>query len=347
MWSRAYEMNAAYCIAEVGPWASGSSQFSILSLRGAAKAAGKPWGVFHAPWGPDGCTSYIDVKDWSWQAPRESMDSSGWPIGPEKGPSSALQRRIFFHAYLAGAWTLHEEWGAEGNLLDWEKGTLSPYGLATKDFLDFQEQNPDPGEPYTPIALIHDATTPLPVMEPWLQFKARLFTNAAADTENGKREDCGGAEAACYAPCAAPEIFDVLPSSASDSLLSTYAVKISVSQASMNDGSAWSAFEKAIKEYTPFACQTNMPKQVLKKADGSWVIGLQNPWGARRGDAYGLGSILNEECTTTDTLTFKKAIKSVKQLYAWPASTSVVEDKGAVRATVGPGGVLIIEVATE
>ena len=144
-WSIFYKFGAAYCIAEVGPWASNQTQFAIASLRGAAKAAGKPWGVFFAPWGPKGCTCFIPPAQISWQVPEKTLIDSNWPIGPQYGCSSAMQRRIFFHAYLSGAHTLHEEWGAEDNLLDWDKGTLSSYGLVTRDFLDFQDANPDVG----------------------------------------------------------------------------------------------------------------------------------------------------------------------------------------------------------
>jgi hypothetical protein len=131
-WHAFYKFGAAYGLAEVGVWASSQSQFAIAALRGAAKAAGKPWGVCLAPWGPKGCTSFIPVKDVSWRCDEAFLANTNWPVGSQFGFSSALQRRICFHSYLSGAHTLHEEWGAEDNLLDWEQCRLSSYGKATK-----------------------------------------------------------------------------------------------------------------------------------------------------------------------------------------------------------------------
>ena len=92
-------------------------------------------GHFFAPWGPKGVTCFIPERT------SRGSAASPRPDG-KKGPSSALQRRIFFHAYLSGAHTLHEEWGGEGNLLDWDQGKISSYGKVTRDLLDFQEAHP-------------------------------------------------------------------------------------------------------------------------------------------------------------------------------------------------------------
>ena len=159
-WHQFYKLGARRCIAELGVWASSKSQFAIASLRGAARAAGKPWGIFYAPWGPEGCTAMVPESEWSWNCPLSFFEGTGWPMGPERGPSTALQRRLFFHAYLSGAWTLHEEWGAECNLWDWENARLTCCGNVTEALLDFQEQCPDVGEPYTPLALVLDTRVP-------------------------------------------------------------------------------------------------------------------------------------------------------------------------------------------
>ena len=152
MWHAFYKFGASYSLGEMGPGSSTRSQFAVACLRGSAKAAGKPWGIFFAPWCPKGVTCFIPPRDQSWQDYNPG-DGTG-------GPSSALQRRIFFHTYLSGAHTLHEEWGCEGNLLDFDAGTISSYGKVTRDLLDFQEANPDVGEPYTPAALAQDASVP-------------------------------------------------------------------------------------------------------------------------------------------------------------------------------------------
>ena len=351
-WHTFYKWGAAFGLAEVGPWASEQSQFVIASLRGAAKAAGKPWGVFFAPWGPKGCTSFIPEQDWSWNCPRRLLDASEWPVGPELGCSSAMQRRIFFHAYLSGAHTLHEEWGAEGNLTDWDKGMLSSYGLVTRDLLDFQEANPDIGEPYTPIALVLDARIPPPDAQPWDRLIKALYQNGPADSANAARKDNGQAEVPCYPPCVIPEVFDIVPSDASEQLWARYKEVIRVgpgdapapAKAYPEDQLA-DHIIAAAKELSPFSRTSHLIMQVnRRRADAAWIIGLYNPWGAVRGDVFGTGSILDTGCTQRDALHAKFPIKSARVLHAWPKESGLERKGDELQATVGPGGLLIAEV---
>jgi len=351
-WHTFYKWGAAFGLAEVGPWASEQSQFAIASLRGAAKAAGKPWGVFFAPWGPKGCTSFIPEQDWSWNCPRQILDACAWPVGPELGCSSAMQRRIFFHAYLSGAHTLHEEWGAEGNLTDWDKGTLSSYGLVTRDLLDFQEANPDIGEPYTPIALVLDARIPPPDAQPWDRLIKALYQHGPADSANAARKDNGQAEVTCYPPCVIPEVFDIVPADAPEPLWARYQAVIRVepgdtpasAQACPEDQLA-DRLIAAAKELSPFRRTSHLIMQInRRRADAAWIIGLYNPWGAVRGDVFVTGSILDPGCTQRDVLQAKFSIKSARVLHAWPKESRLERQGDELHATVGPGGLLIVEV---
>lgn len=355
-WHIFYGWGAAYGLAEVGPWASQQTPFAIASLRGAAKAAGRPWGVFFAPWGPDGCTSFVPEQDWSWNCPKKWLDDSKWPVSPEVGPSTALQRRIFFHAYLSGAHTLHEEWGAEGNLTNWDEGTLSSYGRVTRDLLDFQDAHPDVGEPYTPIALVLDPCIPPPDAGPWTKLKEALFRAGDAEQVVAARAAAGRPEAACYPPCAVPEVFDVVPSDAPQTTWARYKEVIAI-------GDGWrtlpagakvyavaeqpGAVLAAAREVTPFTRSTHMPMQINhRQADGAWILAFYNPWGARRGDVYGVGSILDDGCTMHDRLRAKFPVKSAKAIHAWPAGSGVMVRGDELAVTVGPGGTLVVEVAT-
>jgi len=353
-WHIFYKWGAAYGLAEVGPWASAQTQFAIASLRGAAKAAGRPWGVFFAPWGPGGCTSFIPEKDWSWNCPKKWLDDSKWPVGPEVGPSSALQRRIFFHAYLSGAHTLHEEWGAEGNLTDWDQGTLSSYGRVTRDLLDFQDAHPDVGEPYTPIALVLDPTVPPPDPKPWARLKERMFCSGDAERAIASRPAAGREETACYSPCAVPEVFDVVPADAPAEVWRAYRQVMAMgdSRAFLPPGAQlYPAAEQpdrvlaAARELSPFSRLTHMPMQInYRRADGAWVVGLYNPWGAKRGDVYGVGSILDEGCTMRDVLRANFRVKSARVIHAWPAASGARLRGDELHVTVGSGGTLVLEV---
>ncbi|MCC6821160.1 MAG: twin-arginine translocation signal domain-containing protein [Verrucomicrobia subdivision 3 bacterium] len=351
-WHSFYQWGAAFGLAEVGPWASEQSQFAIASLRGAAKAAGKPWGIFFAAWGPKGCTSFIPEADWSWNCPRRILDASEWPVGPELGCSSALQRRIFFHAYLSGAHTLHEEWGAEGNLTDWDQGTLSSYGRVTRDLLDFQEAHPDLGEPYTPIALVLDARIPPPDVRPWDRLLKALYQPGPADIANAARPANGQAEVACYPPCVVPELFDIVPSTAPEPLWARYQTVIRAEPGATPAAAPFCPEAQlaerllaAARELSPFRRTSHLILQVnRRRADGAWIIGLYNPWGAVRGDVFGTGSLLDPGCTQRDVLRATFSIKSARELYAWPEASRLERHGDELHATVGPGGVLIAEI---
>jgi hypothetical protein len=351
-WHKFYQLGARRCIAELGVWASSKSQFAIASLRGAARAAGKPWGIFFAPWGPEGCTAMAPENEWSWQCPLSFFEGTGWPMGPERGPSTALQRRLFFHAYLSGAWTLHEEWGAECNLTDWESARLSCCGRVTETLLDFQEKFPDVGEPYTPLALVLDARVPTPDTSLWMEIKTGLFQNSAEDARCAARKNSGIAEADCYAPCVVPEIFDIVPSDAPETVWKRYQEVIQIGAGTHPNARVFPQ-ERQLKEIvssarrlSPFERSTHLPMQINhRRKDGAWIIGIYNPWGARRGDVGNVGSLLDGDCAQRETLRPKFSMKSAKVLHAWPAGTELIRSGDDLQLKVGPGGTLILEIA--
>ncbi|OJW25859.1 MAG: hypothetical protein BGO49_22440 [Planctomycetales bacterium 71-10] len=338
-WPAFYRFGAASCFVEVGPWASSQTQFAIASARGAARAAGRPWGVFYAPWGPVGCTSWVEPSESSWRAPRASLDASGWPVGPDKGPSSAFQRRTFFHAYLSGAYTLHEEWGAEDNLSDIDAGVLSSYGKVTRDLLDFQDANPDVGEPFTPIALVVEAILP-PAAGAVAGVKAALFAPSDFDRARAARPSANKAEADCYPPMTLPEVFDVVPGDAPAALLEGYAAVIPAGAAD-----AAGRLREAVDRLCPFRRASTLPMQVNRRAsDGAWILALYNPWGATRGDVERTGSVLDPECLQSDVIAAAAGVNSLRVLHAWPEGTGAKREGAGIACEVGPGGTLILEV---
>jgi hypothetical protein len=350
-WHQFYKFGARRCIAELGVWASAKSQFAIASLRGAARAAGKPWGIFFAPWGPEGCTAMVDEKYWTWQCPLSFFEGTGWPMGPDRGPSTALQRRLFFHAYLSGAWTLHEEWGAECTFVDWESARLSCCGRVTEALLDFQEKYPDVGEPYTPLALVLDARVPTTDYALWMDIKSGLFQNTGEDARCAARKDSGIAEADCYAPCIVPEVFDIVPSDAPDTVWKNYQEVIQVGAGTHPNAKVFPR-EKQLTEVissanrlSPFERSTHLPMQINhRRKDGAWIIGLYNPWGARRGDIANVGSLLDADCAQREKLRPKFSVKSAKVLHAWPPETALTHATDGLEVVVGPGGTLIAEI---
>ncbi len=341
VWHAFYKLGARYGLAEVGPWASQQSQFAIASLRGAARAAGRPWGVFFAPWGPRGCTSFVPESDWSWQCPKKFFDALNWPVDANSGPSTALQRRIFFHTYLSGAWTLHEEWGAEGNLADWEQARLSCNGRVTRDFLDFQEQNPDVGEPYTPLALALDPRMPTRAAEEWANLKTALFQPDATGRALAARKTSHSLEAGCYAPCVVPEVFDIVPADAPHQVWSNYREVVEVGSTNFSPEQVIALAEKL----SPFELTAHLPLQINRRQrDGAWILGLYNPWGTKRGDVESVGSMLDDGCTVRAIIRCKSQVQSLEILHGWPDGSTASRRGDEIEVVIGPGGTLVLAV---
>jgi hypothetical protein len=343
-WGAMFALGARYGLAEQGVWASPQGQLSIASLRGAARAYGRPWGVFFAPWGPDGNTAFTPPQDWAWQCPLAFLKKAGWPVGPTYGASTALQRRLFFHAYVSGAWTLHEEWGSDTTFTDWSGAKLSSSGQVVRELLDFQAAHPDVGEPYTPLALLLDAPEASADPTAWNPVRAALFRGGQVDTALSKLEDAGAAEAGCYCPCSVPEVFDVVPSDAPPDALRAYEKVIPV-RAGASDLAA--DVVRAARALSPIDRTSAMVMQINHRAsDGAWIVALHNPWGGRRGDVYNIGSILNDRCAQTDTLRPRFSFKRARAIYAWPMASALdaeTSDRDKLNVRVGPGGTLVLE----
>lgn len=338
-WPFFYHLGAHSCLVEVGPWASYQTQFSIASARGAARALGKPWGVFYAPWGPKGCTSWFSPEKSSWRVDESVFSDKPWPIGPEFGPSSAFQHRTFLHSYLSGAHTLHEEWGAECNLVDLDSPKLSSYGKVTQAFLDFQDSHPDVGVPYTPIAL-QSSKGPKPNPEEWTSLQGAMFARSAFDNEQANLPNANKSETYCYPPMAVPEIFDILPGDAPDSLLRHYREVIPASATDAVD-----RFKEAVARLCPFQQASTMPMQVNHRPkDGAWILGLYNPWGAMRGEVENIGTLFDATRAQSDVIQVKSGIEKMRIIHAWPENTDAKQSNQTIEYTIAPGGALVLEV---
>jgi hypothetical protein len=221
----------------------------------------------------------------------------------------------------------------------------------TQALLEFQDKYPDVGEPYTPLALVLDARVPTPDAGHWMQIKSGLFQNGAEDARCATRKNSGIAEADCYAPCVVPEVFDIVPADAPASVWKNYEEIIQVGAGTHLDAKIFPR-EKQLAEIiasanrlSPFERSTHLPMQINhRRKDGAWIIGLYNPWGARRGDVANVGSLLDDDCAQREKLRAKFAVKSAKVLHAWPEGTGLTHSGDALEAVVGPGGTLIAEI---
>jgi hypothetical protein len=103
----------------------------------------------------------------------------------------------------------------------------------------------------------------------------------------------------------------------------------------------------AVRELSPIDRSSHLPMQINYRAsDRAWIVALYNPWGARRGDVYDTGSLLDPECAQRDVLRPRFALAKVKTLHAWPESSHAEMKAREVHVTVGPGGTLVLELQT-
>jgi hypothetical protein len=104
-------------------------------------------------------------------------------------------------------------------------------------------------------------------------------------------------------------------------------------------------FAEAVERLSPVSRSGVLPMQInFREADGAWLFALYNPFGARRGDVQGVGSVLDHRCTATEQMRPRFAWKSARAIYAWPENSTLSVDGKELQAVVGPGGVLIVEV---
>jgi hypothetical protein len=150
----AFRMGAKNVMPEIGNQVP-LTALQIAFARGAAREYGKPFGVYYEPWGgfPFGCICALDFSPWYAGVKKLEKKMGKYHIGKEYGSSRALQRRLLFYSWLAGAAYLSEEWGAENYFSNWDDYPLTEYGKIIKDFQTISNQYSLP-KPVVPAALI-------------------------------------------------------------------------------------------------------------------------------------------------------------------------------------------------
>lgn len=346
-----YKNGARWCELEVGPWAAIKIQFGVSALRGAATAYNKPWGIYFAPWGPQGCTSMIPLEQNCWNAPLSFFPQETHEPKPEHGPSSALHRNILFYSYIAQARCLYEEWGCECNLLDLDKPDLSSYGMVTKEFLDFVEDNPDCGTPVTPVALVLDVSQPppthldqmlesgktmtwynaRPIDYVWAEIKDAIFKTNPTYYDFAILSIC---------PSIVSDVYDIVPSDTPTEILDRYDTVIKIDQNTDPEDVL-----RTLIEASPFEKDGILPLQInYRESDEKWILAVYNPFGAKRGDVYNTGSELDESMNKQMRVALKYGhLRECRVLHKWNEKSSVELDGNSLVFELSPGGMLITE----
>ena len=190
-----YKVGATTCLAEVGGMVRRANSIRHRTSARYGQSGRQTVGSGLYFLGPDGGTCFVPAKDNAWRLSEKVLNACAWPVGPKLGPSSAFQRRIFFHTYMSGAQTRCMKNGVARVICSTRtRRVSSSYGKVTRDLLDFQDAH-DAGEPYTPIALVGGEG----------EASKRLFEYADADKANKARAGAGNPlEVDCYSPWRCP-----------------------------------------------------------------------------------------------------------------------------------------------
>ncbi len=230
----ALQCGARLLLPEIG-WQIAGTRLQVAYNRGMAKAAGIPWGVYYECWALDRDADGVltipyaadsDDNEWTELQLRGEMLHATAGNTENGGSSRSLQERMWMYAWFAGAEFMAEEYGVCNTFRNYTDFALSEYGRVKKKFLDFTAAHPDPGTPYTPVAVVLPADLPVYTNEPegqYLGCPAAGLGDAFVQNLRQVRKTIGrlffldrpgydgvGGDAHCLATTDYPDVFDVL-----------------------------------------------------------------------------------------------------------------------------------------
>jgi hypothetical protein len=212
------------------------TQSKLAFARGASRQWQKPWSVQVSPWFNGACTTSGPLRQ-----------ESGGARGLDAGHSLSFYQRMWLHSWFAGAALVTPENSVaiffEQPAAPW---TLTSHGRKAAEVFRFMREH-DRGVPWTPMAIVLDHLAgyngymdkPWGILEPTTGdreirdlFDHQLFPGS--DHIHSK-PDPVNPEGAYLRPTPYGESFDVLLSTASPELLSTYPVILLVGDIDFDD----------------------------------------------------------------------------------------------------------------
>jgi hypothetical protein len=337
------------------------------AARGAVRQEGRgQFGSYYAPWGnrPDSVVCYTPFS--MWYTPAELLCGDAFKHRGNGGSSRAFQRRLFWWAYLTGAQYLAEEWGPENTFYDWEGFDLTPYGEVVRDFLRFVN-TVGRGQTVTPAAVVIDrdwfgldssllagSKHQLHFYEPTdHQLAVAAFFRALVSHRPAPANDCANVLPAS----AMPDAFDILTDDATPEQLARYRVLCYVGEhparfrraAAGHPGASimLEEPEATAAELTARTCE-QLPMQVegevqwaLNRKGAGWQLVLLNPHGVtsdfEKGEQSDPRAVVEVEITGA-------GVNKARAVSAFPAGSRISSRRaGRLRASIGPGGLLVLE----
>jgi hypothetical protein len=126
----------------------------IAFTRGAARQYGGAFLYYHAPNFGDTATTFTRTQNFA--GPDNFFHSR---YGASMGPSLSWYRKSYYLYYMAGVSAIYLEQGGDQFFKPGpgeHPFQLNPLGRITNEFMQFAEQHPDRGTPYTPVAFLLD-----------------------------------------------------------------------------------------------------------------------------------------------------------------------------------------------
>jgi len=304
---KGYQNGARHTMAEIGGQ-TGLTRLQIASARGAARAFGRPWGVYYEQWACPLSVLWYNRNYSAWQIPAAMRDAYYFVQGGRGGSSRALQYRLLYYSLLAGATSIAEEWGAENTFLDWESFELTDYGRVMAEFFKFSHQT-DVGHPVTKVAIVLDPQgspldtnylderfpTMLRFYEPsdrdaLIKDRLRTLFGAAVDDE-------AYGEPHTLTSGVLPDTFDIVYSDISPDALAGYSIvyylgndtsacadRFSSFPGTVIDGTSADSLDRlttSLREQLPVWVEGDVAWTVNETKDG-WILGLFNNRGVIR-----------------------------------------------------------------
>ena len=225
------ENGAGLLLPEMG-WQIPNARIQTAYARGMARSAGIRWGIYFECWCYNHAAGALTIPhslrrgqdEWFEDQVTKGTWADRTPEEREQGGTSRnLQERLWRYAYLSGAEVMAEEYGVCNTFRDYRDFDLSHYGRTKKDFLSFTERFPDPGEAFTPIAVVLPKDLPIlhvDLPDDYLGYPAE-DTSDGLDPQSWKRiqvtlpEVFGhrgerGNNAHVLTPGGLPDVFDIL-----------------------------------------------------------------------------------------------------------------------------------------
>ncbi len=364
------EMGAKLLLPEIG-WQIEGTRVQLAYIRGMAKSANIPWGVYYECWGvnQDGKDEFsydrftvpysLDLIDNEWTENELHKQIIERTHGnPENGGSSrSLQERMWVYAYFSGAEYMGEEYGVCNTFRNLNDFELSEYGLTKKKFLDFATKYPNLGKTYTPVAVVLPAELPVytldgsdnylgyPLNEFDITFAEKVRTIKRTMNQLFYKKAAGydwvGRDAHCMQNTDYPDVFDIIHADMQEALKEyEYIIDLTGDPDFAKSHSNIITVDELDNVFAnALPCRFSQTLHtVYNRTDNGWLVFAANNNGVVR--SVDKGEYAEENSTVISGV----ALKDEKQITKLEGSGELLFDGKEYTVSLGAGEWIILEI---